>query len=130
MEIEIKPAPRSNPEGLPHLPWNIWKNGVNTNVKPSRAEAEMAADNLRRKAGLAPSLDDEEQPILNKHYLDPIPQRGTPRIGALVEFDIYETTHVGEVVDHLSTQFIVEYPHDAEERKTTILRVDDVWKLK
>jgi hypothetical protein len=126
MEVEIKPAPRSNPEGRDDLPWNIWKDGVNTNVKPTKAEAEIAVQNLLHKASPSTVLNAD---VPAKHFMDVIPQRGTPKIGSRVKFDIYDEECVGEVVEHLSTQFIVEWPYDAKKRKTYILRVDDAWSV-
>jgi hypothetical protein len=123
MKIEIKPAPRSNPEGRDDLPWNIWKDGVNTNVKPTKAEAEQAAHNLTHKA--SPSSVDIDAPP--KHYMEVFRPRGCPEKGSKVEFFIGDIEHVGKVVDYLSTQFIVEYGRGAHKR-TQVVRIDDEWR--
>lgn len=125
MEIEIKPAPRSNPEGRDDLPWNIWKDGVNTNVKPNKAEAEQAAHNLLHKA--SPSVV-KNADIPDKHYMDVIRPRGCPQKGSKVEFQLGDRTVVGKVTDYLSTQFIVEWEELVV--KTAVVRIDDDWSVK
>lgn len=122
MKIEIKPAPRSNPEGLAHLPWNIWKDGVNTNVKPNKAEAEQAAHNLTHRASPSSVVDTD---IPDKHYMDVIRPRGCPEKGTKVEFYQGDLKQVGKVTDYLSTQFIVEWEETIT--KTGIVGIGDDW---
>ena len=123
MEIEIKPAPRSNPEGRDDKPWNIWKDGVNTNVKPTKAEAEQAAHNLMHKA--SPSSVKADVP--DKHFMDVIRPRGCPEKESEVEFYLGAQKRVGKVTDYLSTQFIVEWEELVT--KTAVVRIDDDWKV-
>lgn len=127
MKIEIKPAPRSNPEGIDSLPWNIWKNGVNTNVKPTKAEAERAADVLRRKLSPTAAVVDEELP--KKHFMEVPRPRGCPLKGERVKFVLDDGEIIGVVVDYLSTQFLVEYMFRGKSI-TRVLGVDHGdWKV-
>lgn len=122
MKIEIKPAPRSNPEGLPNLPWNIWKDGVNTNVKPTKEQAEQAAHNVLHGTAAAAAID-----IPDKHYLDVFRPRGCPKKGSTIQFYIGDAKLAGEVTDYLSTQFIVQWISKKGPR-ISILRIDDDWE--
>lgn len=122
MKIEIKPAPRANPEGRDDKPWNIWKDGVNTNVKPTKAEAEQAAHNLTHKA--SPSSVDAPD-IPDKHFMEVIRPRGCPEKGTRVEFTHGTRAQVGVVTDYLSSQFIVEWEEMVT--KTAVVQIDEDW---
>jgi hypothetical protein len=125
MKVEIKPAPRSNPEGRNDMPWNIWKDGVNTNVKPTKEEAEITMNNLLHRATAGPGPLPNREPIKKRHYMDCPRPRGAPKKGSKVEIRINDQPIEAKVSDYLSTQFIVEW----EETRTVtkVLSIDDDW---
>jgi len=109
--IEIKPAPRSNPDGLPNLPWNIWKDGRNTNVKPNKEEAERAAGIVGTITGRCHAQHVmEHYPEKGNGYFEVPRPRGAPELGAKIEYTYLDGSKVeARVSAYLSTQFIIEY---------------------
>jgi len=111
--IEIKPTPR-NKEAREDMPWNIFRDGRNTNVKPNKAEAEVAAARLRARYGCpADDIEAEEQMegehFVEKHYMDVPRPKGAPDKGRLVHVLTTDAPDfIGTVTDWLATQFIVE----------------------
>ncbi len=120
MNIEIKPAPRSNPDGLPNLPWNIWKDGRNTNVKPTKRDAELSAGILDIDAHLDGEYDDEEP--TEASYMRVARPRGAPKIGERILYTFLdESVTVDAVVtEYLSTQFLISYKWRGHERDKVV----------
>ena len=109
MKIEIKPAPRSNPNGDPDKPWNIWKDGRNTNVKPTKEDAERAAGIVTEVS--APADDVEAEFQMEDSYFNVPRPKGAPVIGTVIDYTFPdgETIVRGAVTAYLSTQFVIEY---------------------
>lgn len=111
--IEVKPAPKKNPDGLKYLPWNVWRDGKHSTIQPDYDAACEAAARLRDRTGDMDRPDDVIRPMHKdkepvEDYLE-VKNAGAPDIGMRVK----ETLPSGKVVvgwvkEHLATQFIIE----------------------
>lgn len=135
-KVFIEPG-KSNPGAAEEGHWKIMfeENGKARHLndgksKPDAVEKAQRAASKRGvdfEGGVINGSGEEVIPVevVKKHYMDVSPPRGAPKIGATVAHRVGSEVHIGQVVDYLSDQFVIEY----QMTTSRVVHINEDWKV-